>query len=143
MLVGLATMAWLVPGPRQLGSVTLDVHTLAYSAAAVVCGFQAVVFAVFTKIYGINAKLLPEDPRIARLGELFSLEVGLAIGGLLLVGGLGASIYAVEVWGSRSFGGLDPVVSMRVVLPGVTALILGLQVIFSSFFYSVLGLSRR
>ena len=62
---------------------------------------------------------------------------------ILLLGGLGASIFAVEFWSRTAFSDLDPAVSMRIVLPGVTALILGLQVIFSSFFFSVLGLSRR
>ncbi len=143
MALGLGSMIWLLPGPRQLGGLTLDVHTLVYSAAAIVCGFQAVAFAVFAKIYAINAGLLPADPRIAKLGELFSLEIGLIIGVLLLLGGLGASIYAVEFWGRSAFADLDPTVSMRIVLPGATALILGLQIIFSSFFFSVLELSRR
>ena len=143
MALGLGSMIWLLPGPRQLGGLTLDVHTLVYSAAAIVCGFQAVAFAVFAKIYAINAGLLPADPRIAKLGDLFSLEVGLVIGVLLLLGGLGASIFAVEFWGRNEFGDLDPTVSMRIVLPGATALILGLQIIFSSFFFSVLELSRR
>ena len=143
MAVGLLSMIWLLPGPRQLGGVTLDVHTLVYSAAAIVCGFQAIAFAVFAKIYAINAGLLPADPRIAKLGDLFSLEIGLIIGILLLLGGLGASIFAVEFWGRNEFGDLDPTVSMRIVLPGATALILGLQIIFSSFFFSILELSRR
>jgi glycosyltransferase involved in cell wall biosynthesis len=143
MAVGLGSMIWLLPGPRQLGGLTLDVHTLVYSAAAIVCGFQAVAFAVFAKIYAINAGLLPADPRIAKLGDLFSLEIGLIIGALLLLGGLGVSIFAVEFWGRSEFGDLDPTVSMRIVLPGATALILGLQIIFSSFFFSVLELSRR
>ena len=143
MALGLGSMIWLLPGPRQLGGLTLDVHTLVYSAAAIVCGFQAVAFAVFAKIYAINAGLLPADPRIAKLGDLFSLEVGLVIGVLLLLGGLGVSVFAVEFWGRSEFGDLDPTVSMRIVLPGATALILGLQIIFSSFFFSVLELSRR
>ena len=143
MALGLGSMIWLLPGPRQLGGLTLDVHTLVYSAAAIVCGFQAVAFAVFAKIYAINAGLRPADSRIARLGDLFSLEIGLIIGVLLLLGGLGASIYAVEFWGRSEFADLDPTVSMRIVLPGATALILGLQIIFSSFFFSILELSRR
>ena len=143
MALGLGSMIWLLPGPRQLGGLTLDVHTLVYSAAAIVCGFQAVAFAVFAKIYAIDAGLLPADPRIAKLAELFNLEIGLIIGVLLLLGGLGASIYAVEFWGRSEFADLDPTVSMRIVLPGATALILGLQIIFSSFFFSVLELSRR
>jgi glycosyltransferase involved in cell wall biosynthesis len=143
MAVGILSMIWLLPGSRQLGGLTLDVHTLVYSAAAIVCGFQAVAFAIFAKIYAINAGLLPADPRIARIANLFSLEIGLVIGVLMLLGGLGVSIFAVEFWARGEFGDLDPTVSMRIVLPGVTALILGLQIVFSSFFFSVLELSRR
>ncbi len=143
MASGLASMLWLLPGSRQVAGLTLDVHTLVYSAAAIVCGFQAVAFAVFTKVYAINAKLLPEDPRIAKLGNVFSLEIGIMVGLLLFLVGLAASIFAVQFWGRTAFSDLDPTVSMRIVVPSVTALILGLQVIFSSFFFSVLGLSRR
>ena len=143
MALGLLSMIWLLPGPRQLGGLTLDVHTLVYSAAAIVCGFQAVAFALFTKIYAIDAGLLPSDPRIVKLGELFSLEIGLVVGTVLLLGGLGASIFAVEFWGRSEFSDLDPTISMRIVLPGVTAIILGFQIVFSSFFFSVLELSRR
>ena len=143
MALGLLSMIWLLPGPRHLGGLTLDVHTLVYSAAAIVCGFQAVAFALFTKIYAIDAGLLPRDPRIVKLGELFSLEIGLVVGTVLLLGGLGASVFAVEIWGQSEFSDLDPTISMRIVLPGVTAIILGLQIVFSSFFFSVLELSRR
>ena len=143
MLVGLASMIWLIPGPRQIGGLTLDVHTLAYSSAAIICGFQAVAFAVFAKTYAIKAKLMPEDPRITKLGDAFSLEIGIIVGLVLLLSGLGASIYAVEFWGRSAFEALDPAVTMRIVLPGVTAIVLGLQVFFSSFFFSVLGLTRR
>ena len=143
MALGLLSMIWLLPGPRHLGGLTLDVHTLVYSAAAIVCGFQAVAFALFAKIYAIDAGLMPKDSRIAKLGELFNLEIGLVVGAVLLLGGLGASIFAVEFWGRNEFSDLDPTISMRIVLPGVTALILGIQVVFSSFFFSVLGLSRQ
>ncbi len=143
MALGLLSMIWLLPGPRHLGGLTLDVHTLVYSAAAIVCGFQAVAFALFTKIYAIDAGLLPKDPRIVKLGELFSLEIGLVVGTVLLLGGLGASIFAVEIWGQSEFSDLDPTISMRIVLPAATAIILGLQIVFSSFFFSVLELSRR
>jgi len=65
MLLGIASMLWLLPGPRRIGSIGLDVNTLIYSSAAIVCGFQAVVFAVFAKVFAINAVLLPDDARIS------------------------------------------------------------------------------
>lgn len=143
MLAGLATMLWLLPGPQRVGNVTLDIHTLAYSAAAIICGFQALVFAIFAKTYAVKAGLLPEDPRIARLAAAFSLETGIVAGIAILIAGLGLSAYAVDFWGRASFEGLDPVVSMRLVLPGVTAIVVGIEIVFSSFLLSVLELARR
>ncbi len=51
--------------------------------------------------------------------------------------------YSVSDWGAASFGELDPRRTLRLVVPAVLALVLGSQVILSSFFLSVLGLSRR
>ncbi len=142
-LAGIASMLWLLPGPRTVGGLTLDVHTLIYSAAAIVCGFQSVAFSVIAKVFAINAKLLPEDRRIDKFVDLLSLEVGIGVGLVLLIGGLVASMYAFGAWGGASFGPLDPTVAMRVVIPAATAVIVGLQIIFASFFLSILGLKRR
>ncbi len=143
MLLGLASMLWLLPGPRQIGGLTLDVHTLVYSAAAIICGFQSLAFAVLSKIFAIDAEILPADPVVTRFADLFSLEFGLIVGLILVAGGLAASLYAVGAWGQASFASLDPVFTMRIVLPAATAMVVGLQVIFVSFFYSILGLKRR
>ncbi|MBD0327438.1 MAG: glycosyltransferase family 2 protein, partial [Pyrinomonadaceae bacterium] len=142
MMLGLAVGLWLFPGPRKLGGVTIDVHTMLFAAVAVVIGFQAVVFAVFTKIFAISEGLLPEDPRLSRVFRYVTLEVGLIVGALLLLAGLAGSLYAYIYWGEHSFGPLDTSRTMRVVIPSVTALALGSQTILSSFFLSILGLRR-
>ena len=143
MLTGLASMLWLLPGPRNVGGIGLDVNTLLYSAAATVCGFQAIAFAVLAKVFAINARLLPEDPRIRRIASVVTVEAGMAAGLFLFLAGLAAAAYAVGMWGRASFGALEPESSLRIVAPSVTALILGLQLIFSSFFLGVLGLRRQ
>ncbi len=143
ILIGLATMVWLLAGPRRIGDLTLDVNTLVYCSAAIICGFQAVVFSVLAKFYARNARLIPAEPWLTKLTGIFSLEVGILIGMGLLIGGLAASAFAVGVWGRASFGPLDPTVTLRIVIPAATAIMLGLQIVFSSFFLSVLGLERR
>jgi hypothetical protein len=143
MLVGLCATFWLLPGPRVIGSLTLDVHTLLYAAMAIVIGFQAIAFAVFTKIFAITEGLLPEDPLLSRMFRFITLETGLAVGATLLCVGLAGSLYAVSAWGARHFGPLDPTVTLRRIIPAVTLLILGGQIVLSSFFLSVLGLNRR
>ena len=140
---GISAMLWLLPAPRNIGGITLDVHTLLYAALLGLIGFQTVIFAVFTKVFGITEGLLPPDPRLSRLFRVVSLESGLIAGGALILFGLGGSFYAVNVWRNVSFGALDPSKTFRMIIPAIFSLMLGCQVILSSFFLSVLGLRRR
>jgi glycosyltransferase involved in cell wall biosynthesis len=143
MLTGIALGLWLLPAARTLGAVTFDVHTLLYCAAMVLLGFQAIAFAVFTKLFAITEGLLPPDPTLDWFFRYITLEVGLGVGSLLLAAGLATSVFAVNFWGARHFGPLDYPHSMRIVIPAALLLILGAQTVFASFFLSVLGLRRR
>ncbi|RMD63065.1 MAG: glycosyltransferase family 2 protein, partial [Alphaproteobacteria bacterium] len=142
MAAGLGVIAWLLPTPRQIGGVILDVTALTYGAAALICGFQAMVFAVFTKVYAINAGLLPEDPRIAALARIFRLEIGLVVGAALLIAGIVGSLFVAGAWEAASFSALDPSRSLRIAVPSVTALTLGLETILFSFFFAILELAH-
>lgn len=143
MLAGLAAGLWLLPGPRAIGSVTLDVHTLLYAAAAVITGFQAVNFAVFTKIFGVTSGLLPPDAKLEKAFRYIKLESGLIVGVALFLAGLALSVFAVSNWEAHSFGSLEPTKFLRLVIPAVTAMMLGSEIVLSSFFLSVLGLTKR
>jgi len=143
LLAGLATASWLLPGPRKVGHISLDVHTLLYAVAAILAGFQAVVFAVFTKIFGITEGLLPEDPRLSRAFRIFNLEKGLFLGAALLIAGIGIASYSLLLWNRTGFGPMNPVVLVRLVAAAMVTIILGVQTIFSSFFLSILGLTRK
>lgn len=143
MLVGLTAGLWLSLGPQTVGAVTLNVHTLMYAAVAVIAGYQAVVFAVFTKVFAISEGLLPEDPRLTKLFRYITLETGLIAGVVVLGCGLILSIYALTSWEASGFGQLNPSQTLRLVIPAATAITLGFETILSSFFLSILGLRRR
>lgn len=143
MTIGLLVGAWLLPQSRVVNGIGFDAQTLLYAGLAVLIGYQAVIFAFFTKVFAINAGLLPHDERIERFTRLISLETGLIVGGLLILFGLGASGFAVSVWAQTAFGGLDPSQTLRLIVPAGVALTLGCQTILSSFFLSVLAIGRR
>jgi glycosyltransferase involved in cell wall biosynthesis len=135
MAIGLMATVGFLSGPK--------VHTLLYSATAIAIGFQAVLFAVFTKYFGVTEGLLPCEPTWKWFFRKANLESGLVVGGTMLaLGGLG-SILAFLLWEQNLYGSLEPANMMRIVIPSVTLLALGCQTVFSSFFLSVLGLSRR
>lgn len=141
--LGIALSVALLPGPRKIGNIVFDIHTLLFAAMAILIGFQSVLFATFTKIFAISEGLLPEDPRLNRMFRYLTLEVGLVAGVLLILAGAGAWVLGLEYWRIRGYGALDPEKTLRIVIPGVVCFTLGFQVVLSSFFLSVLGMSRR
>jgi len=143
MFVGAMVSGWLLVGPRVVDGITFDIHTFLYAAMAIVIGYQTVIFAVFTKVFAITERLLPEDPRLKTLFRYIKLETGILAGALLLTTGIGLSIYALSFWSSTSFGPLDPSRTLRLVIPAATLIALGLQTVLSSFFLSILGLERH
>ena len=133
-------------GTRHIGGVQLDVGTLLVACMTVIIGVQLTAFAFFAKVFAIGENLLPDSPRFRGLFRRFTLERGVVAGTSLLLGGTGLLGWSLWLWGSAGFGHLDYAENLRRLIGATTLLILGVQIIFSSFFMSVLGLkttSRR
>jgi glycosyltransferase involved in cell wall biosynthesis len=143
MGMGLIVMAMLMPGPRQVGGVVFDIHTMLYAAMGAIVGFQIITFALFSKVYAMKIHLLTKDEQQEKILKLFTLERGLMLGIAFCLVGLLASVYAVFTWGSVSFGPLEPVLMMRITIPSLTCLCFGIQMIFASFFLSVLDIKHQ
>jgi hypothetical protein len=143
MILGLIIVVWLLPGTQKIGTISFDVHTLLYGAIAIIIGFQAVTFAFFTKLFAISEKLLPEDPKLNKIFRHITLETGLMVGVTLILIGIVGSLLSLTIWSETAFGTLDPFKTLRLVIPSLTSLTVGLQMVLSSFFLSVLGLKPR
>jgi len=141
VLLGIVGYALAMPRARVFGA-TLDVHTLLFASLAMICGYQSILFAVITKVFAIEERLLPRDARLEKLFPVITLEKGVAAGAVAMLAGLGLLAASVFQWGSAHFGDLDYERTMRWVIPGVTLTALGFQTILSSFFLSILGLRR-
>jgi glycosyltransferase involved in cell wall biosynthesis len=142
VVAGLAVMAWLLPAPRRIGAVTFDYNTLLFAAGAVMLGAQSVLFWIFAKVFAISEGLLNPDRRITKLLDLVTLEVGASLGAGLFLAGLGIAVYALSDWSSHSFGNLSPSESLRLVIPAVLCMVLGLQGLLGSFFIGILRLRQ-
>jgi glycosyltransferase involved in cell wall biosynthesis len=142
VVLGLVGYALALPGVIVWGA-TLDAHTLLFASLAIMCGYQSILFALFTKMFAMSEGLLPKDKRLTRLCEVVTLEKALlvAIGALLV--GLSLLLISVYIWKSKGFGRLDYRETMRLVIPGSMLAALGFQTILASFFMSILGLSRK
>jgi glycosyl transferase family 2 len=143
MTLGLVGGVALSTGPVRVGDIAFDVDTLVGASAMLVIGFQAVLFALLTKVYAMEEGFLPHDRRVQRVVDSWSLERGLVVGGLLALAGLIGLVASLVHWHGHSFGELDPRDSLRIVVPAATALIMSFQMIFGSLFVSILGIRRR
>ncbi len=143
MKLGLVAGIALSTGPVTVGEVAFDVDTLVGAGAALVIGFQAVLFALLTKVYAMQEGFLPHDARVQRIIDWWSLERGLLLGGLLAAAGLTGLVASLMHWQVNSFGELDPRHSLRMVVPAATAFVMSFQAIFASLFVSILGIRRR
>jgi glycosyltransferase involved in cell wall biosynthesis len=142
VLIGLLGYAIALP-ELTVDDVTFGAHTLLFASLAMICGYQSILFAVFTKVFAIGARLMPLDSRIKRLTDTFTLERVLVLSAAVMLAGVVLLLVAVNHWRAEGFGPLDYADTMRLVVPGVTLTAVGFQTVLSAFFISVLALDRR
>ena len=115
-----------------------DLHTMVAGSLMMIVGVQVVALGLCAHAYGtyfMNEK----DPWFDRMRERFRLEHGLVAGGVVLLAGLVTAAVIVVQWVDRGFGELS---EERLAVLAATLLIIGIQIFFSSFLLSILGLRR-
>lgn len=134
-VLGLIGFILTAPGPFPLGRGELDVHTLSISGMVMLLGFQALSLGIFARVYGKYSLGLNDRGFMDLFIEKFELERGIKAGSLLCLGGLGVLGWVVIRWVLAGFPGLAEI---RPVLVGTVLMLLGVQVVFGSFFLSFL-----
>jgi Glycosyl transferase family 2 len=137
---GFGLMAWLTPGPQLIGRVRLDMNTMMLGALCLLLGYQTVWLWVYARFYGWRSGILPADTFSPGTFKRFNLEGGLLVGAAFCLAGLALNLWVVSEWVRAELGALNVQVTFRFVLWGFTALVLGVQTIYGSFFLSMLGM---
>ncbi len=143
ILLGIIGYILALPGVTLMGRIHFDVHTLLFSSFLITCGYQAILFAILTKTFAVNEKMVPEDKRLIRLYQFLDLEKGLLFSLLALLVGLILLGFVVNEWRLVNFGDLDYGLSLRITIIGVTLASLGFESFLFSFFASILGVQRK
>ena len=141
--IGILLSALLIGEPVSVFGVILDINTLMYAAFLTIVGVQSVLFSLFTYVFGVNADLLPKDKSIEKYLDYLELEKGIIAGISMILLGFASSVGALVYWSQNFFGEIDPRISMRLVIPGAVLFTLGFQMLFASFFLSILNTKRK
>jgi glycosyltransferase involved in cell wall biosynthesis len=141
LLLGLFLVFWLLPGPRPVTPrIALDIHTMIFGVIFTLLGAQIISIGAFAKLFSYAARFDRGTVSLRRLLKRITLETGLLFGSALFLAGLAGCAWITWHWAASGFG---PLAEVRQVLFWSMWLFLGLQVIFSSFFLSMLGISRE
>lgn len=137
---GLFLVFWLLAGPRHLTPrIILDVHSMIFGVFFTLLGAQIISVGFFAKVFSYSTRFDHAGVSLKRLLRRVKLEHGLGAGTLLFLVGLLGSGRVAWHWAASGFG---PLHEVRAVLFWSMWLFLGVQIVFSSVFLSMLGISR-
>jgi hypothetical protein len=139
ILFGLVMAGLLFPGPLRVGNaITLDLNTFIFSCFCLVAGVQVLTFGALARFYSAITGFLPNSPRAkllvrnATTDRLVWLACGLLLAGLLMFG------YASTGWLATGFGPVTDPITPRLVIAGMTLVVVAVQSFFSAFFFGIL-----
>src|SRR5271163_1509891 len=140
VVLGLFIVFWLLPGPRRISPhVVLDIHTMIFGVIFTLLGVQILSIGTFAKVFSYAERFDRNTVSLKRLLKRVTLESGLLLGGALFLAGFAGCVWVTWQWAASGFG---PLAQVRQVLFWSMWLFIGVQVIFASFFLSMLGISR-
>lgn len=132
-----------VSQPAKIAGITFDLHTLLVSSVSMIVGVQVVLFGLFAEIFVSRFKLIPIKKKRSFIFKRLNVEYGLIAGTFSIISGFIILLVTIYTWSQRGFGILEYSTTMRVIIPSVFLIQLGMQLIFNSFFLGVLMLPRK
>lgn len=141
VLTGFGTLfaALLVFGPlRVIDNLSLDLNTFVAACFMILAGVQLLTFGAISRRYAQVTGILPSTPRSDWLTRTITTDRLVANAGICFAGGVLFFGYAVARWAHLGFGPLDDSEIPRIVVLGLTLIVISLQAFFSAFLLGVL-----
>ncbi len=117
-----------------------DVHSLLISSFLALLGFQVIMLGFYAKVYSWLTGFTFQGKLLSVLVAVFKLEKGILVGILFCLLGILVGLFYLVPWIKKGFGELE---AIRPTIFAITFIILGVQIIFSSFFLSILGMEKK
>ena len=144
LILGVLLMILTVVKPFEIfNGIYFDTNTLIFSSAFILLGFTCLTLGLFTRTFATEEGFYPKTGFDSKIDNSITLENGLLSGLFFLLLGLSGSFYLLYTWDKSNFGRLDYKYTLRIVVPSITFILLGSQIIFSSFFVSILKIKRN
>ncbi len=137
IMIGIIGSIFLMLGQLPLFHVVLSIHSLLYCMSFLLIGFTIINMFFIVKLYAYNHHFIPEQQSV-NWNEKLKEDKFIFGGGALAFLGMLLSGCALLYWKNSGFSELVPEVVMRITIPAVTLIELGLQLIFFGFMIGIL-----
>jgi glycosyltransferase involved in cell wall biosynthesis len=114
------------------------IHAEIAATLLIIVGIEVIALGLIARTYAVYF-MGARDPFLERMRARFKLEHGLLLGGALIVAGVVGGAIIVGDWLASGAGTLG---QGEVALVAATGLVAGVQIFFTSFLLSILGLRR-
>jgi glycosyltransferase involved in cell wall biosynthesis len=142
-VLGFALVLWLLPGARFIGDIRFDIHTMFFGMIFALLGTQITAIGLFAKVFCYSEQFDRHTHHLESWLKRITFEHGLIAGTLLALLGFAGNAWVLAEWARADFGMIaDPARTMRLIIFCSLWMFLGIQIVFSSFFLSMLGISR-
>lgn len=135
--IGFLGMSVLLNGPVKFFNHIFDFHAMIFAGIMVLLGFQLLNLGFFAKSYALSEGFEKKDAFFIEFYKVFNLEKGIMSGLFLIIIGMSFIVSIIKNW--LFFGALSQERSEYFALIIIT---LGVQVIFSSFLISLIGMKN-
>ena len=139
LVLSIGLILWLLPGPRTAAGVGLDIHTMSLAMMLALLGAHIISVGMFVKVFCYTERFSHHQPTLVKWLKTVKLEHGLLAGAAMALAGFAGDAVAFSQWAHSGFGRLQAV---RTVFFCSLSLFLGIEVLFSSVFLSMLGINR-
>ncbi len=143
-MLGVLLAALLFYGPLHLNTtMELDLNTFVAACFMVVAGTQLISFGMLSRYYADITGILPRNPNADRLSRLLSTDRLALNAGICFAAGVVFVCYAIIRWAAVDFGPLKDSEIPRIIVLGLTLVVVGLQAFFSAFLLGVLEIPLK
>lgn len=139
-VIGTTLLLWLLPGPRRVGSAVFNVNSMLFGMVFALLGAQIISIGFFAKVFSFTERFSQSQHSLERWLKRVKLEHALTLGAIVATGGIAGSLWVFWKW---AIGGYGLFQDIRALIFFSLWFFLGVQIIFSAFFLSMLGISRE
>ena len=137
-VAGLIGFLLTFSGVFEVFNLLLSSNTYLLSIGLTLAGLQLIMMAIVARIYSINLGNLPKGQSVARFLSHFTLERGIVLGLFLITIGIAGFTILFLNWNGAGFDSFSSTESLRMSGAIMLATLSGIQILFASFFASMI-----